>query len=54
MVKTGVRSFQRGTVDLSRLNGCKVTTCQSWKFEKYSAAEPESNQNPGDPGSRPG
>ena len=35
-----LRSFQRGTVGLCRSTGCKVTSCQSWKFEKNSATQP--------------
>ena len=26
------RSFQRGTVDLGRSTGCKVTICESWRM----------------------
>ena len=37
------RSFQRGTVGLCRSNSCRVMSCQSWRFEKNSAARPESN-----------
>ena len=44
-----VSSFERGTVGLCRSIGCKVTTCQSWSFEKNSAAQPESSS--GSPGS---
>ena len=29
-----LRSFQRDTVGLCRLNGYKVKSCQSWRFEK--------------------
>ena len=32
-----------------RSTGCKVISCQSWQFEKNSAAQPESNS--GSPGS---
>ena len=30
-------------VGLCRANGCKVTSCQNWRFEKNSAILPESN-----------
>ena len=30
--------FQRGTVGLCRSTGVKVTSCQSWRFEKNLAA----------------
>ena len=36
-------SFQRSTVDLSRPTGIKVTSCQSWRFEKNSAIRPTPN-----------
>ena len=32
--KIGFRSFQRGTEGYCRSKGYKVTTCQSWRFEK--------------------
>ena len=38
-----LRSFQRGTVGLCRSTGCKVTSCQIWRFEKNSPARLESN-----------
>ena len=38
-----LRSFQRGTVGLCRSTGVKVTSCQSWRFEKNSANWPTSN-----------
>ena len=41
-----IKSFQRGTVGLCRSIGVKVTSCQSWKFEKNSASRPESNHSP--------
>ena len=39
-----MRSFQRGTVGLCRSTGIKVASCQSWRFEKYSATQPNFNQ----------
>ena len=38
----GFRSFQKGTLGLCKSTGCKVTSCQSWRFEKNSAAQHES------------
>ena len=35
---SGSRSLQRDTVGLYRLQVCKVTSCQRWRFEKNSAA----------------
>ena len=32
-----------GTMGLWRLTGCKVASCQSWRFEKNSASRSESN-----------
>ena len=37
------RPFQSGTVGLSESKDCKVTSCQSWRFEKTSTTQPESN-----------
>ena len=37
------KSFQNGTLIVCRSTGCKVTSCQSWRFEKNSAARLESN-----------
>ena len=36
-------SFQRGTVGLCRSTGVKVTSCQSWRFDKKFCPRPESN-----------
>ena len=41
------RSFQRGTVELCRSKGCKVSSSQSWRFEKNSATWPITHCNPG-------
>ena len=38
-----LRSFQRGTVSICRSIGIKVTSCQSWRFEKNSAMRPTLN-----------
>ena len=32
--KVSFRFLQKGTVGLCRSKGCKVTSCQSWRFEK--------------------
>ena len=42
-----LRSFQRGTVGLFRSTSCKVTSCQSLRFEKSSATRPTSNHTQG-------
>ena len=34
MITEEFRSFQIATVDLCRLKGCKVTSCQTWSNEK--------------------
>ena len=38
-----LRSFHRGTLDLCGSKGCKVISCQSWRFEKNSVSQPEWN-----------
>ena len=35
-----LRSFQRGTVGFCRVTGVKITSCQSWRFEKNPAPQP--------------
>ena len=40
MLTTVSRSFQKGTLNLCRSKICKVICCQSWRFEKKSAAQP--------------
>ena len=41
-----LRCSQRGIVDLYRSKGCKVTSFQSWRFDKNSASRPELNHLP--------
>ena len=43
LTTTVSRPFQKGTVYLFRSKGCKVTSCQSWTFEKKYVTKPESN-----------
>ena len=41
-----LRYFQRGIVGLCRSTVFKVTSSQSWSFERYSVAQLESNHSP--------
>ena len=38
-----LRSFQRGTVGFCWLTGFKITSCQSWRFERNFATWPTAN-----------
>ena len=43
LYQKGFRPFQRGTMDLFKLKGHKVTKCQSWMYKRGSVAWQESN-----------
>ena len=48
------RPFQRDTVDLCRTKDCKVTSCQSWRFEKKFCHSAIVKPRVSGPGSSPG
>ena len=51
---TWSKSFQRGTLGLCWLKGCKVTSCQIWRFEENFCRQARVEPHACSPGLIPG